>query len=311
MNYTNAKAIKVISYLSPDPLDEDSGIEPEFLEWIPGFDSTDTDDEYSLYRESNVAIYEKIQDFVSDQFRKGLENMFPLLKDHLFKNIQISIDLFGMIFQSNTALASYSPEFSQPEKGKYLFNIHHRLFCKYIKEMNGEKVENFDDSFIWEHELIHLLDHYEIVRGSLYKASNSSDEIFKYQLLKYREEGIADLYSLLNANFSTIRTEEEAKKQFLLKMNQAKTRLSSSLEINETIKNEILSGYHFYEIGPWLIMDLLKQFEGGWFADTINESFESIKNGKPVTKETLLDIIKIACRIRVEDFLFYVEALDK
>ena len=58
-------------------------------------------------------------------------------------------------------------------------------------------------------------------------------------------------------------------------------------------------------------MDLLKNFEGGWYADTIIESLESIKCGTPVAKETILDIIKIACRIRVEDFLLYVNNLDK
>ena len=314
MNYTNASEINVYSYLSPDPLDSDSGIESEFLEFLPGYDGSEMkedEDEHPIYRQQNIEVYERIEKYCVDAFRKGLDNMFPLLKDHIFRHIQIAIDLFENVLSSRYALACYHHGLSEPAKGKYIFQLHHTLFLKYLAEMENKYVPDLRDTFTWEHEILHLLDHEEISKSSILKHSSSPDERYKSYLLKYREEGIADLYYLLHGGFYTYKSIEEATSIFLIKSENAKSTLNDVDHMDVPSIKDLFSGLSFYEIGPWLILDALKELDGGYHIDKINTAIDCLASKKEIETDLIIEIVRLALRVKAEFFLDYVTKLNK
>lgn len=313
MTSSPVNAINVIAYLSPDPLDHDTPVESEFLEWLPGFDNSECkndDDEMPIYREHNIAIYERIEQYCADQFKKGLENLAPLLKDYLFHHIQISIDLIQNVFASKYALASYHHGFSKPAKGKYVFQLHHTLFCKYMCEMENKYVPDLRDKFVWEHEIIHLLDHYEIAKTALLLRSTSIEEKGKAYKLKYREEGLADLFLLLNGEFNEYTSIEKARKTFILKCRNAYDTMNDADNTEAYAVQELFAGLGFYEIGPWLILDLLREIGNGYYEKKINSILTCLYNGKKIEKNTILEIIELALSVSAEEFLAYADKLD-
>ena len=125
----DCKDLKINSYLSPHPLDEDSDMDDEFVSWIPGFlDEPDEEQGLTAYlRDENIELYKNIEQSVSNVIRTAFESMWPLLDKHIFKSIQVAIELisFG---PNSTALAGYSYSYSEPEKGIYVFHVDQN-FC--------------------------------------------------------------------------------------------------------------------------------------------------------------------------------------
>jgi hypothetical protein len=306
---TEVSNVKVSAYLTPHPLDEDSEMEYEWLSWIPGYDSTEIgeDGTYPLYRDENIALYEKIELITEKHFRKGLENIWPLLNDHVLVRMSIAIDILGLL-SSKTSLAGYNFEYSKPEKGKYTFHLDSNLLAKYVQELNGNDVLDLKDSFTWEHEIIHLLDHWEIIRSSIYQLSDSLQENFKYSILKYREEGIAELYYFLKGGSGDITSLKEAKKLFVQKIEENLQLIESKDLTNGQLREKLYSGYSFYALGPWLILDMLKSFEGGWNENKIHSIFDKIENKYIISEEEIIDIIQVALRIKCDEFIEYVKS---
>ena len=82
-----------------------------------------------------------------------------------------------------------------------------------VSSANGEKL-GLKYNTIWEHEIIHLLDHYESLKASVYAETNVAADYFKYYLLGFRIEGVAELYFLLKGGREDIKTMSEAKDKF-------------------------------------------------------------------------------------------------
>ena len=312
MKKINPSEVNVYAYLAPHPLEEDSFIEPEELDWIPGFNAIEIGEngEHPLFREENIEIYNKIESTTVEHFRKGLNNLWPLLNEHMIDHMQIAIDLTGII-SSKSSLAGYNFDRSSPAKGKYVFHLDQGLMVKYVEVLNNLSTLGFRTSTTWEHELIHLLDHWEIVKSSTYRESNSIDENFKHFLMKYREEGIAELYFLLNGGYDDVKSIDEAKDAFRNHVKQTREKIVASELNNEKLRNEIFSGFEFYEVGPWLILDMLKTFEGGWQSENIEQAIHKICSKEVIEKEKILDIIKIALRIKSNEFLYYTDTLSR
>lgn len=300
--------INIYAYLVPHPLDEDSETEPEFLEWIPGFLNEDDDEEgvIAIWRDSNVEIYNKIESLTEQYFKDSVKTMWPLLSEFYINSMQVAIDISGMMGSTNTSLAGYLYHRSNLIKGNYVFQLDLNLLLTYLKKDEKNEALDFHEKSIWEHELIHLIDHSAITVASIYMNSKSPFENFKYYLIKYREEGIADLYYVLNGH-TKISNVQEAIEKFKDAAINRKKELDFSIQTTDKIRTRLYEGMDFYYIGPWLILEILREMEANWEMDTITSCIETISKKEAVPLETILEVVKKAILIEPTSFLYYVE----
>ena len=177
--------LNVLAYLAPHPLDDDSAIEGDDLIWIPGFLNEEDEEEGlpATYRECNIKIYDAIEALTEFHFRNSIKNMWPLLSKIQFHSLQIAIDISGIISNQKNTSASYLHNKSSQIEGIYTFSLDRNLLNSYLQaKANNTTLDNHDQS-VWEHELIHLLDHEEILRGTLYGLSDAPSENYKYFFL--------------------------------------------------------------------------------------------------------------------------------
>ncbi len=299
------KNVNIVAYLYPHPLDEDYDTEQEMVSWIPGFVNEPTEDQDNpIYTDANLELYNKIELDVKEAFQKGLKSMWPLCKDIHMKQMNVMIDLV-FISGKKKGIAGYRYGESDPMKGIYQFDMSPKLLVDYI---NNLKVK----ANIWEHELIHLLDHMEITRSSVYAECNSRTNNLRHFILKFREEGIADLYYLLKGNHPDIHSIEEAKEMFREKVKCAGLKCKEAVRSDETFRQELYSGYHFYEAGPWLILDALQKMGADMFDNLIVECLAAFKGGKEIAEDKILQVVKMALgHMDCRKFLSYAEEVMK
>jgi hypothetical protein len=301
--------INVIAYLVPNPLEEFSGIDGDFLTWIPGFlNEVDEEEELpAIYRDCNIKIYEEIEALTEEHFKKSINNMWPLLEKIQFRYIQIQIDIAGYLSKSKNGSAAYLPDRSNQIYGEYTFRLDRNLLHSYLQaKANNTALDNFDLS-VWEHELIHLLDHEEILKGTLYGLSDAPSENFKYFFLKFRQEGIANLHYVLNRNLK-IKNLDTAIKDFIQFATEKKKKLDLSKPTNEAIVLELLSGFEYYNIGPWIILDLLRDQWENIHYEMLNDCIANLESNQPIEKETILEIIKLGLQL---DSITYLKMAEK
>lgn len=293
--------IRIFSYLTPNPIDEDSILEESYISWFPSYKTGDTADGLpSFFHEDNIAYFEKIENFVSQQFHTALQRMWPLIEGIYIEQIQISIDF--LISTGPHTLASYNPQKSNPAKGKYIFSVNQNLLSSYLYTLEG-KEGLIPDNNIWEHELIHLLDHWQIVNAQAFANSNNPSNAFTYYLLKYREEGIANLHDLLDGKLSGPTSRAEATEKFILNVQQAQKTFEECPNLPHKEKLKLFSGYEFYELGPWLILDKMEELIAHTELEQIQALEEKIAAGIPISDESKLAYLKHALLIDNEWFL--------
>ena len=134
-------------------------------------------------------------------------------------------------------------------------------------------------------------------------------ENIKYYLLKFREEGIANLFDLLSGEIKKFNSIEEARNMFVSHYKETLQKTKSITESNHELRQDVYSGYIYYEVGPWLILEILKTFECGFHNDLVERCIQSIINDEPINHDDKLEIIRTALRIEVENFLDYAKEL--
>lgn len=287
-----AQQLQISAYLSPHPLDDDSFLEEEWISWLPGYIKEETEEGMpSYYHDSNIALYEKIEGFTSELFKKGAKRIWPLLKDHHFEKIFISIDYSN--YRSSTSLAGYNYKNSNPAKGSYHFCVDQNLLQRYSAFLD-KKIDSLPDMNLWEHELIHLLDHCEILKASSFANSDLPLNNLQYYILKYREEGIANLLDLLDGKIEGISSRAQAKELFARNYAKTKLELSKHEKTDFKIRDEIYSGYDFYEVGPWIILDMLDDIPMVTDLIEIDELENMIINKQNINEEIKIEIIENA-----------------
>ena len=289
---SNTQELHIKAYLSPHPLDDDSFLEEEWISWLPGYIKGETEDGMpSYYHEDNIALYEKIENFSADLFKRAAERIWPLLKDHHFKKIFISIDYSN--YKMSSSLAGYDYKHSDPGKGRYHFSVDQDLLGSYSAFID-EKITSLPNMNIWEHELIHLLDHWEILKASSFAHSDIPLNNLRYYVLKYREEGIANLLDLLDGKIKGINSIAKAKEVFANNYGRIKSDLSNHERTDDKIRSEIYSGYDFYEVGPWIILDMLDEIFSLTEIADVKELERKIANGEEISEELKIEIIRNA-----------------
>ena len=301
--------LNIFAYLAPHPLDDDSAIEGDDLIWIPGFLNEEDEEEGlpATYRECNIKIYDEIEALTEFHFKNSIKNMWPLLSKIQFHSLQIAIDLLGVLTKQKNTSASYLHDKSSQIEGVYTFSLDRNLLHSYLQaKANNTALDNHDQS-VWEHELIHLLDHEEILKGTLYGLSDAPSENFKFYFLKFREEGIANLHYVLNGNLK-IKNLDTAIKNFILFATEKKAKIDFSKPTNEAIVVELLSGFEYYNIGPWIILDLLRDQWENIHYEMIDYCIKNLENNQQIEKETILEMIKLGLQL---DSLTYLKMVEK
>jgi len=298
---TETKDIKINAYLSPHPLNEDTFLEEEWISWIPGYLKEETEEgSPSYYHDRNIELFENIEKQTEDFFRDAMNRLWPLLKDHHFKSMNIGID-YANLENSSSSLCGYEYKYSRPSKGVYHFTVSPILLNRYALFVNQQK-DILPDFGIWEHELIHLLDHWEILKASSFANSDIPINNLQYYLLKYREEGIANLFDLLEGKIKGVKSIKEAKEKFHRNHAKTKERLQNLDKTNSQVREDIYSGYDFYEVGPWLILDMLGEIPMVTDIIEIETLEKKIISGEWIDDQMKIEILKNAFYIDLEYF---------
>jgi len=302
----DVKNVNVNACLHPHPLMPDSyaDIEVEWFSWMPGFDSRDLgdDDEEPLFRDNNILLYDKIEEIAVDRFNIALVNVWPLLDSYLINSLHISIDITGMLCSSST-LAAYNYVDSNPQKGNYIFNLAQSYLYKLLVVSDNGKDLKLKYHTTWEHEIIHLVDHWESVKSSVYRDSDLSTVYYNYYLLEYRIEGIAELYYLLKGGIDDIKNISQAKEKFQSNLDRIQKLVIDKPKITSKEKDTEFKTYDFYELGPWIILDMLRKFQGGYHEEFINSVIAKVEAGEVVEHDVIIDVIRIALSMKTDEFL--------
>lgn len=296
------------SYIHPHPLDGDSECEDEFLSWLPGF-LNEPDEEQGIpayRRDENIALYRRIEEDAEQWLREAMVRLWPLLRDHRFKSVQLIIDIYGFMLNGNS-IAGYNSHDSKPELGVYHLILSSNLLHKWLIVKAESRVFSFDDHYSMEHELIHLLDHWQLVKESVYKSSNEPRENLKFVILKFRSEGLAELSKLLQGHYDSVGSVEEAASLFRDHWTACRERVAGMERTDEKTRLELYESYLHYSAGPWLVLDMLRTFEGGWHLEIIEQCLATISRKQAVNHETLLKVLKIALRVDLVHFLEYAD----
>jgi hypothetical protein len=140
---------------------------------------------------------------------------------------------------------------------------------------------------------MHLLDYTNILKGELLHFSDVPAENMKYHILKFREEGLADLYYLLREN-RKIGNLAEAKRLFAEKTRECRDALSGLEKTDSGKRDEIFGGHEFYDAGPLLVIDMMC----GFFRETDKNIFPGIirtlEKGEPINQGLVISAIKNA-----------------
>lgn len=310
-NNIDTTSVNAYAYLHPHPLDiETNGdFEVDEISWIPGFDSSDIGEEgeHPFFRDQNIQLYNKIEAVTLESFRVALKNIWPLLDSYIVNSIQIAVDITGNLFTDSRVLAAYNFEDSRPQKGNYIFNLAPLYLMRLLKKIENNVEVDMKYNTIWEHELIHLLDHWQSVKSSVYNDSNVSSIYFNFYLSQYRTEGIAELYYLLKGGIQDVKTMAQAKEKFQNNVYAIRKLVSDKPILSKNDKDKLFKTYDFYELGPWIVLDVLNTFEGGFHTEIISTVIKQVEDGKVIDHNVILEVIKIGLRIKLDEFLLEIQ----
>ncbi|MBM3442844.1 MAG: hypothetical protein FJX89_09110 [Bacteroidetes bacterium] len=293
--------VKINAYLSPHPLDDDSFLEEEWISWLPGYIKGETEDGLPSYlSDSNIALYVRIENFTVDLFKSALSRMWPLLKEYHYKSLNISIDYSN--YKMSSSLAGYQYKYSNPGKGIYFFSVDQKLLS-YYSAFIDKKVSSLPEMNLWEHELMHAIDHWNILKASSLAHSNIPLNNLQYYFIKYREEGIANLLDLMDGKINGINSRTKAKEVLANNYAKIKMELSTLEKTDDKIRSEIYSGYDFYEVGPWIMLDLVNEIFSLTDDVSIMEVERKIANGEENSEELKFEIIRHAFLFDTDMFL--------
>ena len=72
---------------------------------------------------------------------------------------------------------------------------------------------------------------------------------------------------------------------------------------NFKIRNEIYSGYDYYEVGPWIILDMMKELYSITGLVDIEEIENKISNEEKISEDIKIQIIRDVFHLDIEMFI--------
>jgi hypothetical protein len=107
----------------------------------------------------------------------------------------------------------------------------------------------------------------------------------------------------LDGKLSGPSSRAEATEKFILNVQQTQKTLEEYPNLPHKEKLKLYSGYEFYELGPWLILDKMEEMITHTELEPIQTLEEKIAAGVPISDESKLAYLKHALLIDNEWFL--------
>ena len=95
--------------------------------------------------------------------------------------------------------------------------------------------------------------------------------------------------------------------QFKEKAQKRKSEIDFSIPTSHKIKDSIFEGNDYYLIGPWIILEYLRDYETNFEEEVILNIIKQLENKEPIPIETILYVIKKALEISPIEFLYFIE----
>ncbi len=100
---------------------------------------------------------------------------------------------------------------------------------------------------------------------------------------------------------------EDARKAFETEYLRIKNMLSQEISENYvTLKEELFKGSSFYEIGPWIIIEILSNSEDENSRTLASCCLDAVSEGRMVKDEEILKVLKLALNISDNYFEEYL-----
>ncbi len=243
---------QIYTYLTPNPFDSDDYAEEDNFSWIPGYVAGEDEDETpSFFREENTRLLNSIMESFSADILAALQRLQPLLDKFYLRNVNLALDLSGHLLPKKSTLAGYHYHYSQPAQGNFSFSVDRNMIYRKALFLRDGKKSALPDLNLWEHELIHLYDHEQLVAASMLKDSEIAKNNLDYYCLKFREEGLANLFDLMDGKIRDIQGLVQAKEKFIACYREVEKKLQGHTSTTRALREDLYKGFDFYEIGPW------------------------------------------------------------
>jgi len=279
-------------YFKNDEIDPD--ILQDIIEGMPGeYDDEDTEGADFL----NISC-----EVVRKNFILGWNEVSPLFEDKKINSIHVAIDIDGL----TNGIAGYMTEESDEPAGKYVFLASITLLEFYLKEFweQNYKLSHFKKS-IWQHELIHLLDHKTDAEARILQRNPNPGALALFYLLKFRSEGIAELYYSVRHN-EEISDMSAARKVLSCEIDRMVNLPWHDNEGNETLQTELQKTFAPYTSGPWMVMHVMSCPENPERSPQLPEMMERLNKGEKLETQEIIPLLRQTLKLDNYTFLKFL-----
>ncbi len=266
---------------------------------LEDFDWEDVNDLPGAEKDCLGDFAEMTINVVVGHFRNACENLWPLLEGIQFQSISIGIDVVGL----ERGMAGYYHEASERNDGHYGFSVSRNVLKEYLSHHLDQNISlSIHTSHMWEHEIIHMCDHKNLVEFRYNKSSTDVREFLIQFLLSFRNEGLADLLYLMTGN-CIIKSLDEAQTGFrkaIARFNAIEWEDGSLIRQRQY---EVMQTYDFYSIGPWAILHVLSHPGYRGLTPRVNSDVRNMTNGKIPEGNQMVELVRDALKITNYDFI--------
>lgn len=281
--------MEIVVYSSPD---ED--FEIDWFDGLPGFSADEHEDEFTFF--------ELMENAVLPHVEIAARQMHPLLQKFGFKKMRFVID-YSCAFTPIEAAASYLYNYSDGNAGSYLFSVSRPVLCMYLEQVvNNKSISGTSIGTTWHHEFIHAMDHRNICLTAEWDTRNDLNDLWKFYLIKYRQEGIAELYYLLKGH-SSFTDLGKARDRVALDLERISGIDPGKATFHKPISDMVLDNIVFYSAGPWMVLHVLSLSDHPEVAEKAKFVASNVEDGLVVNDELVFQVIGYALNISNEEFL--------
>jgi hypothetical protein len=208
---------------------------------------------------------EIFEDSCIQKIKKALKNVDFFLKDIKINSLKIEIDLR----ESLNYIAAYNHAGADISNGNFTFVLSRDVFFNYL---NPAYKLPLNCRYLWEHELMHLIDHNNIITRAFTPVSGIGSFWINF-LFMYRTEGVAELYAFLNG-VKKLKNRDEAMKAFRTELASLNGISWHAAHGEQLYMNMIFRTNSFYDIGPWMVLHTLTcscEHNSNWIDSTLDE----------------------------------------
>ena len=274
---------------------------------LEGIDNSIIADFPGKYDSDSCDFEDLSGDLVYKYFTLACDHLMPLLEGVKFNSLSIGIDVLGF----GPGQAGYYHTLSDNESGYYGFSVSPELLSEYLKDYWEEDYQlPAHYAHMWEHELIHLLDHSQLKEILFNESSTDRRELFIHYLLKFRNEGIANIFELCHGRLITpeIESAVEKFKEIIIKVEELDWENHIDFPV---LKNQLLSNSLCYSIGPWMVLNAICLSEDEIISQKALDWKTRIENKEVIPDAEIMEMIELGIQISNDDFLDSLTAMGK